>query len=349
MTNLHSKRILLVAPIGQHSEAIAQALRAKGAIVDCYEERPALNVVTKTLIRYSPRFIRSYTQAYFDGIINATRWNNYDFVLLIRAEAVTRKFIVELRACHKNAAIFLYQWDSMTLTRGPIDKLELFDRIFSFDKRDCAKYSMTLLPLFYIDDYKDMKSTPTNPKYVFLFVGTIHSNRFRMIQQIEKYAHSHSMSCYFYMYIPAPLVFYKMKYFEGKLPGAKRSEFRFSQLSRSETVHLVTDAKILVDSEHPAQLGLTIRTIEALGARRKLITTNADIVNYDFYHPNNILVVNRELVQIPDSFIESKYVEVESDTYQKYSVHQWVSTIFQSTDCTPATPSEMAQQSAVCP
>jgi hypothetical protein len=239
VTNLHSKRILLIAPIGQYSEAIAQALRAKGAIVDCYEERPSLNVVAKTMIRYSPRLIRSYTQAYFDRIVAATRWNNYDFVLLIRAEAVTRKFIVELRTCHKNAAIFLYQWDSMTLTRGPIDKLELFDRIFSFDKLDCATYSMTFLPLFYIDDYKDMERAPINPKYDFLFVGTIHSNRFRMIQQIKQYAHSHSMSCYFYMYIPAPLVFYKMKYFEGKLPGAKRSEFRFSHLSRRETVHVV--------------------------------------------------------------------------------------------------------------
>jgi hypothetical protein len=349
VTNLHNKRILLVAPIGQHSEAIAQAIRAKGATVDCYEERPALNVVTKTLIRYFPRLILSYTQAYFNSIVDATRWNNYDFVLLIRAEAVTREFIFELRASHKNAAVFLYQWDSMTLTKGPIDKLKLFDRIFSFDKRDCATYSMTFLPLFYIDDYKDIEKAPTNSKYDFLFVGTIHSNRFKMIQQIEQYAHSHSMSCYFYMYIPAPLVFYKMKYFERKLPGAKRSEFSFSQLSRCETVHLVANAKILIDSEHPAQLGLTMRTIEALGARRKLITTNADIVNYDFYHPNNILVVNRELVQIPDSFIESKYVEVEGKTYQKYSVHQWVSTIFQSTNCTPATPSEMAQQSAVCP
>jgi hypothetical protein len=349
MTDLRSKRILLVAPIGKYSEAIAQALRARGAVVDCYEERPALNVLAKTLIRYSPRLIRSYTQAYFDGIINATRWNNYDFVLLIRAEAVTRKFIGELRACHKSAAIFLYQWDSMTLTRGPIDKLDLFDRTFSFDKRDCAKYSMTFLPLFYIDDYRDMEKVPTDPKYDFLFVGTIHSDRFRMIRKIEQYAHSHSMSSYFYMYIPTPVLFYKMKYFDRKLPGAKRSEFRFSHLSRRETVQAVANAKILIDSEHPAQHGLTMRTIEALGARRKLITTNADIVNYDFYHPNNILVVSREEVQIPDSFIESKYVEVESNTYRMYCIHEWVSTIFQSNDCCPATSNQMAQRPAVCP
>ncbi len=38
---------------------------------------------------------------------------------MVRAEAVTSKFIRDLRACHRNAVIILYQWDSMTLTRGP--------------------------------------------------------------------------------------------------------------------------------------------------------------------------------------------------------------------------------------
>ena len=76
------------------------------------------------------------------------------------------------------------------------------------------------------------------------------------------------MSSYFYMYIPAPVLFYKMKYYERKLLGAKKSEFRFSPLSRCETVEAVANAKIMIDSEHPAQLGLTMRTIEALGARR---------------------------------------------------------------------------------
>lgn len=349
MTDLHSKRVLLIAPIGQHSKAIEQALRARGAVVDCYEERPALSVLAKTLIRYSPRLIRSYTNAYFDRIINATKWNNYDFVLLIRAEAVTRKFIIDLRGCHKSAAIFLYQWDSMSLTRGPVDKLDLFDRTFSFDKRDCATYSMAFLPLFYTDDYRDMQKVPTDPKYDFVFVGTIHSDRYSLIKEIRQYSHSHSMNSYFYMYFPTSLLFYKMKYFERKLPGARKSEFRFFQLSRCETVQAVANAKILIDSEHPAQLGLTMRTIEALGARRKLITTNADIVNYDFYHPNNILVVNRRAVQIPESFIESRYVEVESSTYRKYCVHEWVSSIFQSIDRCPATPNQMAQQPAVSP
>ena len=36
-----------------------------------------------------------------------------------------------------------------------------------------------------------------------------------------------------------------------------------------------------------------MRTIEMLGAL-KMITTNAEIQNYDFYHPNNICIVDRE-------------------------------------------------------
>ncbi|MDR3725101.1 MAG: hypothetical protein P4K83_11515 [Terracidiphilus sp.] len=328
MTNLRSKRILLIAPIDQYSEAIERALQARGAVVDCYEERPALNVLVKTMIRYSPHLIRSYTQAYFDGIINATRWNNYDFVLLIRAEAVTREFISELRVCHKSAAIFLYQWDSMTLTRGPVDKLDLFDRTFSFDKRDCAKYSMTFLPLFYMEDYRDIDRS-ADAKYDFVFVGTIHSNRYNFIRQIERFAHAHSMSTYFYMFFPSLAVFYKLKHIDRKLPGAGRADFKYVHLSKHEAVQAMADARIVIDSEHPAQIGLTMRTIEALGAHRKLITTNPDVVNYDFYHPNNILVVCRESVEIPESFIDARYVDVEPDTYEKYSIHRWVSTIFQ--------------------
>jgi hypothetical protein len=343
MTNLHGKRILLLAPTGQHSEAIAQALRISGATVDCYEERPALNALAKTLIRYSPYLIRSYTKAYFDRIINETKGNNYDFVLLIRAEAVTEEFIMNLRAYHKNVAIFLYQWDSMNLTKGPIDKLDLFDLRFSFDKRDCSSYSMTFLPLFYMDDYRDIEETPIDPKYDFLFVGTMHSDRYGMIREIKRYADAHSMHSYFYMYFPTPLLFYKMRYFDRNLTGAKKCEFRFSMLSRRDTVQAVANAKILIDSEHPAQSGLTMRTIEALGARRKLITTNADIINYDFFHPNNILVINRKLVEIPDLFIDSRYVNIESNTYRKYSVHEWVSTIFQSTGSCPDKPRQMTQ------
>ena len=35
-----------------------------------------------------------------------------------------------------------------------------------------------------------------------------------------------------------------------------------------------------------------------IGLKKKLITTNKDIVNYDFYNSNNIMVVDRANFQI---------------------------------------------------
>ena len=45
----------------------------------------------------------------------------------------------------------------------------------------------------------------------------------------------------------------------------------------------------MLDVSHSAQTGLTIRTIETIGARRKLITTNTEVVKYALYDPSRVL------------------------------------------------------------
>ena len=64
-----------------------------------------------------------------------------------------------------------------------------------------------------------------------------------------------------------------------------------------------------------------------IGARRKLITTNSNIKEYDFYHPANIFIVDRECPVIPDDFFKMDY-QVNSDIYYKYSLDGWLDEIF---------------------
>ena len=71
-----------------------------------------------------------------------------------------------------------------------------------------------------------------------------------------------------------------------------------------------------------------MRTFEALGARRKLITTNLDIEHYDFYNPNNILVIDRMNVNVPVDFISSQYVDIDQNIYDSYSLSSWLRKIF---------------------
>ena len=64
--------------------------------------------------------------------------------------------------------------------------------------------------------------------------------------------------------------------------------------------------------------------------RKKLITTNTDIVNYDFYNPNNIFVWTEDCKDIPDAFFETDYEELPEEIFKKYSLENWLNTIFGS-------------------
>jgi len=71
-----------------------------------------------------------------------------------------------------------------------------------------------------------------------------------------------------------------------------------------------------------------MRTLEILGAKRKLLTTNEDIKNYDFFHKNNIALFNRNEINIDMNFIQSEFYEVDDKIYEKYSINGWLKEIF---------------------
>ena len=67
-----------------------------------------------------------------------------------------------------------------------------------------------------------------------------------------------------------------------------------------------------------------MRSIEIIGLRRKFITTNRDIVNYDFYNPNNILVLDRKNSIVDMSFFDKPYEMLPDEIYEKYSLRNWI-------------------------
>ena len=71
-----------------------------------------------------------------------------------------------------------------------------------------------------------------------------------------------------------------------------------------------------------------MRTIETLGAHKKLITTNIDIMNYDLYNPNNIAVIDRVKPVIKDSFLSTPFERIEQDILNNYSLIGWIKTLF---------------------
>lgn len=115
----------------------------------------------------------------------------------------------------------------------------------------------------------------------------------------------------------------------SELRYAKLNEFHYTPLSEKEMRQVYINSKCVLDSAQAGQVGLTIRVIEALGAKKKIITTNADVKEYDFYRPENIYIYDESKgIDLNSVFFKSEYQKIEDRIYKKYSLENWIKRIF---------------------
>ena len=323
---LSGKRILFfTASFLGFQNDIKNALERLGASVDWFDERVGESTFTKTLIRINRDVLSHRIKKYYEDIIVKTKTVDYDFVFFVNIEAATRGIIDSLREHHPQAKFILYEWDSIVNNKNARGLVKYFDETWSFDKNDCAEFKMKFLPLFYNNEYSGVKMQESY-QYEMMFIGTTHSDRFRFVKTIENQVKGVKFN---WFYFPSRLLYFYM-WLQDKFlrVNSNYHDFRFSPLSKKEILKVVEKSRIVLDAQHPKQTGLTMRTLETLGARRKLITTNQDIKDYDFYNPQNILIVDRDNPLIPKEFLESDYVIPSHEVYCKYSLDNWLKTIF---------------------
>lgn len=64
--------------------------------------------------------------------------------------------------------------------------------------------------------------------------------------------------------------------------SSTKHKINFESLPSAKVVDAILSSAVVIDIHHPSQHGLTMRTIEAVGLNKKIITTNADIKKYNF-------------------------------------------------------------------
>lgn len=250
-----------------------------------------------------------------NAILNEIKRKKYDEILIIVGRHLTIEFMEKLKKQNPMSRFILYLWDSVGRCESFENIKKFFDEIFSFDRVDCKNYGFTFLPLFYTNDFKLIQKQDTSISIYGAFFA--HSDR---IEVVEKVA-SQVENAYFYIYFDS-----KVQLFNFLLNSNKNRQVvaRNISISEAENIKHMMKAKCILDIHHPAQVGLTMRTIESVGCSKKLITTNQDIVNYDFYNPNNVLIISRENPIIPKDFIENDYVPISKEVYEKYSIESFI-------------------------
>lgn len=324
-------KLLLIMPrFFNYPELITEELNNMGYEVDFFDDRPSTNAWVKAAIRINKNIIHTYIEKYFNEVMKTVRSKKYDVVFLISGQSLSfsEEMVGEIKKCQPQARFVLYQWDSQTNFPYIKKVQKFFDKCYSFDRRDIEETpTLKFLPLFYSRTYEEIGNRNNrNYQYDFCFVGTAHPKKYKFINMMSEQLKPIYPNQFIYFFFPSPIVYFYRKVMNKELRGAKYSEFHYVPLKGKEMIDVYESSRCVLDSAQAGQLGLTIRVLEALGAKKKLITTNEDVVNYDFYREENIYVYNGTF-DYTSKFFKDPYREVDPSIYEQYSLRNWLTEI----------------------
>lgn len=321
------KKILFIAPkfFGYERE-IKNRLESLGAQVDFYDDRPSNSAWSKFAIRMIPQTQQGIIREYFSVLLEK-KSNDYDFVFIVKMECMPVEILFGLRNQSPGAKFIYYSYDSVKNNNNFKKAIGLFDSAFTFDDEDAkAIPGIKLRPLFFLNEYRNLPAE--NILYDISFIGTAHSDRYLLLKKIKSILPGENFCSFFFLYVPSKYIFWLKKIFVPAFWGSKKTDFSFLPMSKKEVLSAISQSSSILDFQHPDQTGLTMRTIEMLGARKKLITTNKNVKKYDFYRQENIKVIDRENPIIESEFFHAPYVNLPDDLYEKYSIDGWLREVF---------------------
>lgn len=326
---LTGKNVLLISPrFFNYEKEIVKELENKGANVHFIDDRIKNSAINKALFRLhlGGKLRKRKVFKYFDDQLKEATKKHIHYLIAIVPEGFSREIIEYYKSKLPDTVFVLYMWDSILNRPYILDVLNFFDHKYTFDRYNSEEYGLIFRPLFYTNDYSHLGAITVNFEYDLSFIGTAHSDRYTVISELVRCLKQPLRTLFFfYLQHPALILYYRLT--DPKFKNVKLKDVSFKGLSKQEVLDIIKKSFCVVDINHPKQTGLTMRTLEVLGARRKLITTNKDIMNYDFYHPNNILLIDRDKPVLDEKFLALPFVDLDDSIYNSYSLSSWVNTI----------------------
>lgn len=315
--------LLISANFFGYAGAIQRELEARGRSVLWFEDRPGIDTLTKLLVRVRPELLAARTERYLEQIIAAARAQPIRDVLVIKGEAFTPSMLNKLRRACPKARFTLYFWDSYrNMPRDTHAKVACFDRALSFDPEDSATDPrLRYRPLFFLDQFRRLPARPSDID--LLFLGTVHTDRFRVLRRLARTLPAGTRFELVLFYPSRPL-FHVRRLADPRLWGAQARDFSFTPIPAADVLSLIARARVAVDIERPVQAGFTMRTIEMLGASKKLLTTNARVLQADFYRASNVAVLDRRAPRVDESFLAAPYQPLPPALLERYSLAGWL-------------------------
>ncbi len=244
-------------------------------------------------------------------ITSIENFGHIDVVLVIRPDFYSHEVMRFLR--NRSSTMIIHFWDSIKYIKKQKQYLQYFDLKSTFDKCEAEEYEMEFLPNFYFEQEETL-NFKENCEYD-IFAVMSYDERFYIVEKIAKILKNKNIN-------------YKIIVVTKKKIQSEYVNILNEFISLEEVKRLQNLSKTILEIGHTSfekmQGGLSMRAIEALGSRKKLITTYNIVKEYDFYNEKNIKVLDLDNIEIDKSFFEIPYEELDDAIYKKYSLESWI-------------------------
>lgn len=270
------------------------------------------------------KYYKRYIEQYFCKLLDKYKEIKFDYFLVVAGQEFSKEFIQELRKRNPKIKCILYLWDKFEYTTLR-KSAEEYDYIFSFDSEDCKKYGFYFRPSFYLDEIEKNKIEYCKRKYDIFYLGGLRDKkRYEIIENIFEFSKKTELNSFLKLYVNRKIEKYLPKNYLKEIIIRER-------MSYSKNIELIKNSKCVVEINADRQIGLTLRSIEAIGNETKIITTNSSIKEYDFYDKKNIYCIEKleDIFLIPKEFFIEEYKKLSENIKNKYTTKGFIEEIFE--------------------
>lgn len=196
--------------------------------------------------------------------------------------------------------------------------------VASFDKGDCQKYNLLYVPqnigLSYWCEGKDSflgGNLRKENKRDIIWLGK-DKGRVNLLKKLKRHFDNHHIS-YKMQVVREPKTIYDPEI---------ESILIDKPIPYRQYLADIAESKAILDLYQGGQDGLTLRPIEAMMLKKKLVTNLLDIDTYDFYRKENIFIIGKDDLTQLSEFLNSSYQDIPDKIIENYTFQGMIQHIY---------------------
>lgn len=279
----------------------------------------ALGRHTTKIFRLFPFLKNSYILRVFcDKWIGEIKKGEYETVI-ISAESIAPYIVKMLNDINAQIRVIVYYWNCCAVEESPQNFDKSICELWTFDKNDAEKFRMNYNPQFFAVDLRSILKSDSNKKlckeWDIYFIGR-DKGRKQTILELEKTFNK--------MHYCTKFLIMKGQTGEQKNKCVDNEEDYDKDISYNDNIENVIKSKALLEICVEGQAGLTIRTMEALYLKKKLITNNKSIRDTLFYNRDNVFILEEDQLDKFDAFMKLPWKEQSEEVLEYYTGKEWL-------------------------